>query len=350
MFKVNPCVREALLYDKLDGEVRCKTCERFCIIPYGKNGFCRTRRNINGKLYTIIYGDISSLNANPIEKKPLFHFYPGSYALTVGSWSCNFTCPWCQNYMISKFPPDLRRSNYISPEDFVRMVGEYNCIGTSISFNEPTLLLEYSIDVFKLAKSHGYYNTFVTNGYMSFDALKLLCENGLDAVNVDIKGDGEAVEKYCDADVEKVWRNCIEFKRLGVHVEVTTLVIPGVNDDEDCLRSIASRIKRELGENTPWHITQYYPAYKALEYGLYAYRTPVEILEKAWRIGHEEGLNYVYIGNVPGHDKENTYCPKCSKLLIKRYVFTIVEYNLNADSTCPKCGEKIPIIGGYSGS
>ncbi|MEM0084133.1 MAG: AmmeMemoRadiSam system radical SAM enzyme [Candidatus Methanomethylicia archaeon] len=349
MFRGNPCFREALLYDKLNGDVKCKTCERFCIVENNSKGFCKTRLNLNGKFYTLIYGDVSSISANPIEKKPLFHFYPGSYALTMGSWSCNFTCPWCQNYMISKFPPDLRWSNYISPERFVDMIDRYDCIGTSMSFNEPTLFLEYSIDVFKLAKNRGYYNTFVTNGYMSLEALKLLCDSGLDAVNVDIKGDYEAVLKYCGADVEKVWRNCIEFKKRGVHVEITTLIIPGVNDDEDCLRGIAGRIKRELGEDTPWHVTQYYPAYKALEYGLYPSRTPVEILEKAWRIGYDEGLNYVYIGNVPGHDKENTYCPKCSTLLIKRYVFSIIEYNLGPDNTCPKCGEKIPIVGRYYG-
>lgn len=343
----NPCVREALLYDKLDGDVRCRNCERLCLIKPGDTGFCRTRVNINGKLYTLVYGNISSISANPIEKKPLFHFYPGSYALTIGSWSCNFTCPWCQNYMISKYPPDLRWSNYMSPKEFVSMVGDYGCIGTSMSFNEPTLFLEYSVDVFKLAKHYGYYNTFVTNGYMTIEALQMLCDAGLDATNVDIKGDAEAVWKYCGADVEKVWRNCVEFKKRGVHVEITTLVIPGVNDDEDCLRGIASRIKRDLGENTPWHVTQYYPAYKALEHKLYPKRTPVEILEKAWKIGHDEGLNYVYIGNVPGHDKENTYCPKCSKLLIKRYIFSIIEYNLNPDNTCPRCGEKIPIIGRY---
>ncbi|MEM0374455.1 MAG: radical SAM protein [Sulfolobales archaeon] len=223
MFRGNPCFREALLYDKLNGDVKCKTCERFCIVKNNSKGFCKTRLNLNGKFYTLIYGDVSSISANPIEKKPLFHFYPGSYALTMGSWSCNFTCPWCQNYMISKFPPDLRWSNYISPEKFVDMIDKYDCIGTSMSFNEPTLFLEYSIDVFKLAKNRGYYNTFVTNGYMSLEALKLLCDSGLDAVNVDIKGDYEAVLKYCGADVEKVWRNCIEFKcsRGNNHINYT---------------------------------------------------------------------------------------------------------------------------------
>ncbi|MEM1525454.1 MAG: AmmeMemoRadiSam system radical SAM enzyme [Nitrososphaerales archaeon] len=342
----NPCIKEALLYEKIDdNKVKCKTCERFCEIGIDQLGFCKTRKNINGKLYTLEYGDISSISANPIEKKPFFHFWPGSYALTIGSWSCNFTCPWCQNFEISKFAPDINKSNYLSPKAFVRAVREEDCQGTSISFNEPTLLLEYSLDVFKIAKEEGFYNTFVTNGYMSLEALRLLRVHGLDAMNVDIKGDEEVVRRYCGADVNKVWRNCLEAIKLGIWIEITTLIIPGLNDDEDCLRGIASRIKKELGENTPWHVTQYYPAYKALEIGLYEGRTPVEILEKAWRIGKEEGLNYVYIGNVLGHKYENTYCPKCNRILIERYGMSVINYRITSNNECPNCGERIPIIG-----
>jgi len=343
--RANPCVREALLYQKLDGTVRCRTCERFCEIEPGQLGFCRTRKNVGGKLYTLEYGDISSISANPIEKKPFFHFWPGSYALTVGSWSCNFTCPWCQNHDISKCPPDTNRSNYLSPRAFVRAVGEEGCQGTSISFNEPTLLFEYSLEVFELAKREGYYNTYVTNGYMSLEALRLLRERGLDAMNVDIKGDREAVERYCGADVEKVWRNCAEARGLGIHIEITTLIIPGVNDDEECLRGIARRIRRELGEDTPWHVTRYYPAHRALEFGLFDGRTPIEALEKAHGIGKEEGLNYVYIGNVPGHELENTYCHNCGELLIKRFGFEVVDYRIAPGNKCPRCGEDIPIVG-----
>lgn len=344
--EMNQCIKEALLYEKIDNSrVKCNTCERFCKIDLNELGFCKTRRNINGKLYTLEYGDISSYSVNPIEKKPFFHFYPGSYALTIGSWSCNFTCPWCQNYEISKFPPDTKRSNYISPEKFVNLVKAEKCQGTSISFNEPTLLLEYSLDVFDIAKKEGYYNTYVTNGYMSLPALKLLAEHGLDAMNIDVKGDEETVKRYCGADVEKVWRNIKEAKKLGIHIEITTLVIPGVNDDEECLQSIASRIIKEAGENTPWHVTQYYPAYKALEVGLYPRRTPIKTLEEAWKIGKKEGLNYVYVGNVPGHPLENTYCHNCGELLIKRYIFDIIDYRVTSENKCPKCKEKIPIVG-----
>jgi len=342
---VNTCVKEGRLYQKIDGAVRCNTCERLCQIDPGQNGFCKTRKNIDGRLFTLEYGDISSFSANPIEKKPFFHFYPGSYTFTVGSWSCNFTCPWCQNYDISKCPPDLKKRSYISPQNFIKLTKEKRCQGTSISFNEPTLLFEYSLDVFDLARKEGFYNTYVTNGYMTLEALKLLVEHGLDAANFDMKGYGEAVRRYCGVNVEKVWRNIAEARRLGVHVEITTLVIPGVNDDEECLRSIASRIRREVGENTPWHVTQYYPAYKALEVGLYDGRTPVEILERAWQIGRNEGLNYVYAGNVPGHRYENTYCPNCDELLIRRLGFDVVDYRVTSDGICPKCRGQISIVG-----
>lgn len=346
----NSFVKEALLYERLEGEeVRCKTCERFCKISNGEVGFCKTRKNIEAKLYTIEYGNISSISANPIEKKPFFHFYPRSKALTIGSYSCNFSCPWCQNWSISKVIPKIKeahRYRYISPDKFMRLLKEAKCQGTSISFNEPILLFEYSLDVFKRAKKEGYYNTYVTNGYMSKEALKILVEHGLDAMNVDVKGCEKEVKNYCGADINKGWRNVRDAKRMGIHVEITTLIIPAINDSEECLKNIASRIKKESGEDTPWHITQYYPAYKSYEYGLYNGRTPVEILENAWKIGKKEGLNYVYIGNVPGHPYENTYCPSCGELLIKRYSFDVLDYRI-VDGLCHNCKERIPVNAPY---
>ncbi|MEM2934991.1 MAG: AmmeMemoRadiSam system radical SAM enzyme [Candidatus Thermoplasmatota archaeon] len=313
----------------------CNICERHCIIDENSFGFCKTRKNIDGKIYTLKYGEISSISVNPIEKKPLFHFWPGSFALTAGSFGCNFTCDWCQNYEISKNP--TAKGEYISPEDFVKIVKEKNCQGTSISFNEPTLMLEYAIDVFSLASKEGYYNTFVTNGYMGKEALKALAENGLDAMNIDIKGDEKVVKEYCNANVEIVWRNAEIAIEQGIWIELTTLVITGLNDREEILRGIAKRIYN-LGENIPWHITRYFPSYK-----FSAPPTDLATLEKAYKIGKEEGLNYVYIGNVPFHPYENTYCPSCNELLIKRSLYDIkckIENN-----RCPKCGEKIPIIG-----
>ncbi|MFQ6121708.1 MAG: AmmeMemoRadiSam system radical SAM enzyme [Dehalococcoidales bacterium] len=337
-------IREALFYESLRDKVRCHTCERHCLIAEGETGVCATRRNIGGRLYTLEYGDISSISANPIEKKPFFHFHPGTKALTIGSWSCNFTCPWCQNYDISKSPQNIGQGRYISPAAFMELVRRYHCQGTSVSFNEPTLLLEYSLDIFDLAKEAGYYNTYVTNGYMTRQALDRLVAHGLDAMNIDIKGEAEVVRRFCGTNVNVVWRNAIRAKRKGVWVELTTLVIPGVNDSEDGLRRIARRIKKELGEDTPWHLSGYYPAYK-FSVEPYVPPTPLPTLEKARDIGIAEGLKYVYIGNVPGHPYENTYCPGCKQSLIERYGFSITTYNVSLNKHCPYCGQEIPIIG-----
>ncbi len=328
-------MKEALLWKKEGEIVICLTCERRCKISEGELGFCKTRKNPKGTLWTLVYGEISSINLNPIEKKPFFHFYPGTFALTVGSWSCNFTCPWCQNYEISKYVY-IGKGEYISPQDFIELMKRLNSQGTSISFNEPTLLLEYSIDLFKLAKKNGYYNTFVTNGYMTLDALKALYDAGLDGMNIDIKGNEEIVKKYCGAELNKVWKNAIEAKRMGIWVELTTLLIPGINDSEEDVKEIARRIINELGDETPWHITRYYPAYEFLN-KVYIPPTPVKKLEWAVELAMSMGLKYVYLGNVPGHKYENTYCPSCKEALIKRYGFQILENLLKDSPKCPFC-------------
>ena len=335
-----PWIRKALLYDKLSGKkVKCNTCERRCVISPGKLGFCKTRQNQEGELYTLQYGLSSGISANPMEKKPFYHFWPGSYALTVGSWSCNSQCPWCQNFHISKFPPDPAKSEYITPERFVELVKRFKCTSTSISFNEPTLSLEWSIDVFKLARARGFCNTFVTNGYMTLEALRMLHDAGLDAMCIDVKGDAAAVRKYCGADVEVVWRNVHAAKKFGMHVEVVNLIIPGVNDREEQLRELAKRHLREAGRETPLHFTSYYPAYK-----FDAPPTPVSTLERAHDIAKSAGIEFVYLGNVPGHRYENTYCPNCGEILIKRLGLELIKINLKGNC-CPNCGHEIPIVG-----
>ena len=333
-------IHPALLQEKTGDKVRCLTCERRCTIGEGGLGWCQTRCNHEGKLYTLIYGAVSSLSANPIEKKPLYHFHPGTFALTAGSFSCNFGCDWCQNWEISKRPPEEGHGGrYLSAEEFVAETLARGCRGTSISFNEPTLSLEWSLDIFPLARARGLYNTYVTNGYMTEEALELLIAAGLDAMNVDIKGGTEAVKRYCKAEVEKVWRNCRRAVEAGIWLEITTLVIPGVNDDEETLRGIAARICQDLGAEVPWHLSAYYPAYKFT-----APPTPLRTLERVWAIGKEEGLAYIYLGNVPGHRYEHTYCPACGTLLIERVIFSVRRSNLK-DGRCPHCGQEIPIVG-----
>jgi pyruvate formate lyase activating enzyme len=288
-------VHESLLAGNAGAKIRCNVCERRCVLVPGGLGWCRTRQNRGGTLVTLTYGAASSLAADPIEKKPFFHFHPGTRTLTAGSWSCNFGCPWCQNWNISKAPLPFD-GEYLSPEHFVGMVREMGCEGTSISFNEPTLSLEWSLDVFRLSRQCGFYNTYVTNGYMTSEALCLLIDAGLDAMNVDIKGDA-TVNQLCKAiDVERVWSLSKLALSHGIHVEITTLVIPTVNDSGATLCGIASRIATQLGPEVPWHVTAYFPAYRFT-----APPTPVRSLEHAFQIGKDAGLKFVYIGNVHGH-------------------------------------------------
>ena len=336
-------VKMSLLQERMGGKVRCNICERRCLIVSGGQGWCRTRENRGGNLVTLVYGAVSSMTANPVEKKPFYHFYPGSYAFTAGSWSCNFGCPWCYNYAISKVAPPLK-GKYVSPRRFIEIVESMGCQGTSISFNEPTLSLEWSIDVFRLARARGLYNTFVTNGYMTAEALSLLLEAGLDAMNVDLKGDAATVDKFCKGiDGEKVWTTCRAARLLGVHLELTTLVIPTVNDSAACLQGIAERIATDLGVDVPWHVTAYFPAYR-----FSAHRTPSATLERAWQIGKGSGLEYVYVGNMPGKSFDNTYCPGCGTLLIRRLGFNVFQ-NLLHNGKCPKCRRRIPGVWGGNG-
>ncbi len=333
-------VKETPLYERLSEEkVRCGVCERKCVVPSGEVGFCKTRINIGGRLYTLVYGDISSLSVNPIEKKPFFHFHPGSRAFTVGTWSCNLTCPWCQNWDISKCPPEPFKANYLSPEAMVSAAVRERCHGLSISFNEPTMLFEYSLDLFPKARRRGLYNTYVSNGYMTVEVLRMLQTAGMDAIKFDVKGDAEAVKRYCGIDVEKVWRNVGEAKKLGLHVEVVVLVIPGVNDDDDSLQGITQRHLERAGSDTALHFTRFYPAYEVVDRP----STPIETLEKAYRIARAEGLNYVYLGNVAGHRLENTYCPRCGELLIERYGLSVVKNRVKPSGCCSACGLAVPI-------
>jgi len=291
----------------------------------GKVGFCKTRRNIDGNLFTLVYGDISSISANPIEKKPFFHFWPGSYALTIGTWGCNFSCPWCQNWEISRYAPNPETANYTSPERLVETAIENKCQGVSVSFNEPTLLLEYSLDLFPLARGKGLYNTYVSNGYMTLEALKALREAGMDAIKFDLKGIPNTYEQYCGAKVDIVWRNISESKRLGLHVEVVTLLVPGVNDGESQILEVSRRLKEAAGPETPLHFTRFHPSHKMTDRS----STPIRTLETAHEIAKKQGMLYIYVGNVLGHRLENTYCHNCGTLLIQRYGFNIANYSIS---------------------
>ena len=332
-------VKEGLLYDSLrSGNVRCRLCERRCTISDGERGFCNTRMNIGGVLYTLTYGNLSALESRPIEIKPFFHFWPGSTAITFSTWSCNFTCPWCQNWHLSRRVPDPLKDKYTPPERVIKRAIKHGDQGTCVSFNEPLLLFEYSIDVFRLARLENLYNTYVSNGYMTLEALKLLKEAGLDALKIDVKGTEESYRRYNSASVDVVWRNAREAKNLGIHVEIVCLLVTGVSDDESTIEEIVERHLKELGDEVPIHFTRYFPAYKYREPP-----TPIEVLEKAYMIAKSAGIKYPYIGNVPGHPFENTYCPECNELLIRRWGMYVVEFRIR-DGKCPRCGTEIPVI------
>lgn len=339
-----PTVQQAKLYETLDEKrVKCGLCMRGCEIGEGKKGYCRTRANFDGMLYTLVYGDISAIESRPIEIKPFFHYYPGSSALTFSTWSCNFYCLWCQNHSLSKTEPDPKRARYISPREIVDMALRHGDNGLCISFQEPTLLYEFALDCFRLSREKGLYNCFVSNGYMSLEALRSLKEAGLDGLKIDVKGDAESYEKFCGGiDSSIIWRNIMEAKKLGLHVELVNLVVTDVNDDEACVAGVIEKHLRYAGGDTPLHFTRYYPAF--------LYRKPptkVEILEQAYEAARKQGVMFPYLGNVHGHKYENTYCPSCSELLIVRIGNRVADYGMGEDKKCPKCGFEIPITGRY---
>ncbi|RLF46982.1 MAG: AmmeMemoRadiSam system radical SAM enzyme [Thermoplasmata archaeon] len=310
---------------------QCNLCYRKCIIKEGKAGYCKTRINIDGKIYTLTYGNLSAIEMRPMEIKPFFHFYPGSYALTFSTYSCNFRCPWCQNWHISmQKPPE--KYMYIPPKKLVEMAGEH---GLCASFNEPTLLFEYCIDVFKLSNKP---KSIVSNGYMTKEALKMLYKAGLDAMNIDIKGDEKVYEKYLNAEEKHVWEIASYAKKLGIHVEIINLIITEINDKEEQIDEIIEKHLKYVGSSTPIHFTRYFPAYK-----FNAPPTSIKKLEYAYERAKKEGILYPYIGNVAGHKYENTYCHKCGKLLIKRHGSKIIKNNLK-EARCPFCKEELPFI------
>ncbi len=330
---------ESKLYDKLkENNVRCNVCRRRCTIPNGSAGFCMTRENRNGALYSTIYGEVSSLSINPIEKKPVYHFYPGSRWLSVGSVGCNFRCPGCQNWSISQWKGGPMYTQYISPERLAREAEAVGCKGISWTFNEPTLWLEYTLDSAKLAKACGLYTNYVTNGFITEEAFDMIAPF-LDVYRVDIKGFSD--ETYLKVTgikgFEGILRNAKRAKEHGMHVEIVTNIIPGLNDDAAELLGLASWIKEKLGPDTPWHVTGFHPHHELV----HLKPTPLATLERAWSLGKEVGLHYVYLGNVPGHEKENTFCHSCGRLLIERDIFDVIKDDIKAGH-CPECGARIP--------
>jgi pyruvate formate lyase activating enzyme len=335
-------VKEAMLYEKIgDKKVQCNLCAHQCKINDGKKGICLVRENKDGTLYTLVYGRIISQNVDPIEKKPLFNFYPGTTAYSIATVGCNFKCQFCQNWEISHMVRDehLIMGNEASPELIVENAKRYGSKSIAYTYTEPTIFFEYAYDTAKLAHESDIKNVFVTNGYMTEEAIKKI-EPYLDAANVDLKSfSDDFYRKLCGAKLQPVLDALKLMKKLGIWVEVTTLIIPTLNDSSEELREIAKFIFNELGEETPWHISRFYPAYKLRDKP----PTPIETIHKAREIGLNEGLKYVYEGNVPGSTGENTYCPNCKNLVIQRWGYNILKKNIK-DGICQHCNYKIESI------
>ncbi|NHI84110.1 MAG: AmmeMemoRadiSam system radical SAM enzyme [Candidatus Thorarchaeota archaeon] len=332
-------VHEAFLQRKEDDAIRCLTCFHKCLIHENKQGICGTRVNVNGTLKTLVYGNVSSINNNLIEKKPFFHFAPGTKALTVGSWGCNASCPFCQNFDISKQKPTPQLTKYMSPSEFVELAQEKGSEGLSISFSEAaTLMLEWNLAVFRIAKGRGLYNTIVTNGYMTPEALDLMIDAGLDAANVDVKGCEPQVSRTCGISLQPVLDNVLHMREEGVHVELTTLVVPKLSDNMECLESIASWIVENTGPKTPWHLNRYYPACEYTESS-----TPIELLLEARDMARRIGLEFVYIGNVGTKGLEDTICPNCGSLCYERLRLSSRNVATDTNGKCKKCGYNLNV-------
>ena len=334
--------KEAMFYDVLEkSTVKCHLCYQNCTIPEGKRGICGVRVNEGGKLYTLVYGKAAATGLDPVEKKPLFHFHPGTSTYSISTVGCNFRCRNCQNHEISQMPKNYGPivGEDLPPEEVVKAAKRYECKSIAYTYTEPAIFFEYAYETARLASKEGIKNIFVTNGYISEEALRTI-RPYLDAVNIDLKSfSDEFYRESCGARLQPVLDNIKLHKELGIWMELTTLIIPTLNDSEEELRKIARFIKN-VGEEIPWHVSQFHPMYQLLQLP----RTPVSTLEMARKVGIEEGLRYVYEGNVPGAEGENTYCYKCKQRLIRRFGYEILE-NKVKDSKCSRCGADIDGVG-----
>ena len=332
--------REALLYEKLEkNTVHCYLCAHHCKIADQKFGFCGVRQNIGGILYTYAYGEIIAAHVDPIEKKPLYHFFPGSTSFSIATIGCNFRCGFCQNWQISQqsFRGTGSNGERLLPEEIVEIALKNKCKSISYTYTEPTIFCEYALETAKIAKEKGLYNNFVTNGYMTKECIHMI-KQYLDAANVDLKFFKESsYKKICAGSLQPVLDSIKLMHELGVWIELTTLVVPGENDSEEELSGITEFIA-EVDKNIPWHVSRFHPDYKFTEHQT----TPESTLKKALEIGKSKGLKYIYLGNVIGFGN-NTHCHNCEKLLVKRDIFSVLEYNMKK-GRCSFCNTVIPGI------
>jgi len=325
-----------------DDRIMCLACARYCRLKEGQIGFCGIRGIHNRKLWLYAYGRIISGHVDPIEKKPVIHYKPGSKIFSIATTGCNWMCQYCQNFDISQ----RRRieGSEVEPKDIVRMTKEQNCQGIAYTYNEPMIFMEFAHDIGVLARKEGLINMFVSNGYGTPESVNLM-KDFLDCITVDFKGSGETsfVRKYIHIlDVEPVFQTLLEMKeKTNIHIEITNLIVPKVGDDINAARKLSKWILDNLGPDISLHFLRFHPDYRMMDIP----STPVKTLENHCRVAKEEGLKYVYVGNVPGHPLEHTYCPGCGEIAVKRMGFDITGWYLDDKNQCRKCGYKIAIVG-----
>jgi len=332
-------MEEALFYEKISPDkVKCGLCNHRCLILKGRVGLCNVRQNNNGVLYSLNYGKVIAAHVDPIEKKPLFHFLPGSRCYSIAAMGCNFSCQHCQNADISQVNEQLISGENVTPEQVVKDALQSNCPSIAYTYTEPTIFYEFAIDCMKLAHKRDLKNIWVSNGYTTQEALKD-AKPYLDAANIDLKFfKNESYLKVCGAKLQPVLDNLIWYQKNKIWLEITSLIIPDLNDSDAELKNIAVFIKNELGTDVPWHVSAFFPSHRMID----KEPTSRETIKRAYEIGKAAGLRNIYGGNILGSELENTYCPKCNTLLIARAGYNVERFDKKG--RCPKCKEKITII------
>jgi len=335
--KVNDIIKDAEWGREDCLGVQCELCPFRCFLPEGSRGICRVRMNVGGKLKTLVYAQPVAVHVDPIEKKPVYHLLPGSGIFSIATVGCNLKCSFCQNWEISQSYPEQAKGEMLSPEQVVALAIKHKCHSIAYTYSEPIVFYEYVMDTAKLAKKAGLKNVLVSAGYINPEPLKELAPY-FDVIKIDLKGFNEKFyREVVGGELRFVLDALVELKKQGVLVEVVNLVVPTLNDDMDDITAMSEWIYLNLGPDTPLFFSRFSPHYQLANLPA----TPIETLEEARRIALKTGLKYVYIGNLPGHPAENTYCPGCGKVLIRRYGYAILE-NYIKNSRCYFCGEKIP--------
>ncbi len=333
-------VKEAMYYKKLeDDRVECELCPRKCTIADMERGYCGVRENRGGTYYTLVHSRVCALNVDPVEKKPLFHYLSGSKAYSLATAGCNVECKFCQNWQISQYRPEQIESIRLTPEDVVRDAKMSGSKIVAFTYSEPVVFYEYMLDTAQRSKEQGLGAVMISNGFIQEKPLIELCQH-LGAVKIDLKGFTEKFyQEICTGELKPVLNTLLTLKKAGIWFEIVMLIIPTLNDGEKELRELCTWVKEHLGTEVPIHFTRFHPTYKIKNLP----PTPVKTLQMAREIALDAGLHFPYVGNVPGHEGENTYCPHCKKILIRRAGFSILENHLK-DGKCKDCNQSIPGI------